>query len=118
MREHFAPEKCPDLRRNDTLLVKYLYLSDGMKTGARNSSGQGLEYRGTMTFRRDAQGTLTFESVPFVAGRMTAKSPTVQKELTKDVSREMKSAERSTAEKSTRQAINQSYGGREDKDTY
>jgi len=98
--------------------VKYLYLSDGMKTGARNSSGQGLEYRGTMTFRRDAQGTLTFESVPFVAGRMTAKSPTVQKELTKDVSREMKSAERSTAEKSTRQAINQSYGGREDKDTY
>ncbi|MBQ1913093.1 MAG: RHS repeat-associated core domain-containing protein [Bacteroidales bacterium] len=63
------PEK---ISRNDTLLVKYLYLSDGMKTGARNSSGQGLEYRGTMTFRREAQGTLTFESVPFAAGRMTA----------------------------------------------
>ena len=62
------PEK---ISRNDTLLVKYLYLSDGMKTGARNSSGQGLEYRGTMTFRRSAQGALTFESVPFVAGRMT-----------------------------------------------
>lgn len=63
------PEK---ISRNDTLLVKYLYLADGMKMGARSSSGNGLEYRGTMTFRRNTLGTLTFESVPFFAGRMTA----------------------------------------------
>ena len=62
------PEK---VSRNDTLLVKYSYLADGMKTGARSSAGEGLEYRGTMTFRRSAQGALTFESVPFAAGRMT-----------------------------------------------
>ena len=62
------PEK---VSRNDTLLVKYSYLADGMKTGARSSAGEGLEYRGTMTFRRSAQGALTFESVPFVAGRIT-----------------------------------------------
>ena len=43
-----------------------------MKTGALNSFGKGLAYRGTMTFRRNAVGTMSFESVPFVAGRMTS----------------------------------------------
>ena len=62
------PEK---ILRNDTLLVNYLYLADGMKMGALNSSGDGLVYRGSMTFRRSVSGGLIFESVPFVAGRMT-----------------------------------------------
>lgn len=63
------PEK---ISRNDTILVKYLYLADGMKTGAINNMGEGLEYRGSLTFRRNSRGGITFESAPFVAGRMTS----------------------------------------------
>lgn len=43
-----------------------------MKTSAINNMGEGLEYRGTMAFRRNSRGGITFESAPFVAGRMTS----------------------------------------------
>ncbi|MBR3074703.1 MAG: hypothetical protein IKH11_02965, partial [Bacteroidales bacterium] len=60
------------ISRNDTVLVKYAYLADGMKAGALNDGGAGLVYRGSMTFRRDSTGVLSFESAPLAAGRMTA----------------------------------------------
>lgn len=57
---------------NNTTLVKYSYLVDGMKTSALKSNGTGLAYRGGMVFLRAADGALSFESAPFTAGRMTA----------------------------------------------
>ena len=42
-----------------------------MKAGALNDGGAGLVYRGSMTFRRDSTGVLSFESVPIAAGRIT-----------------------------------------------
>lgn len=58
--------------KNNTTLVKYSYLVDGMKTSALKSDGTGLVYRGGMVFLRAANGALSFESAPFTAGRMTA----------------------------------------------
>lgn len=58
--------------KNNTTLVKYSYLVDGMKTSALKSNGTGLAYRGGMVFLRAANGALSFESAPFTAGRMTA----------------------------------------------
>jgi len=61
-----------EISRNDTVLVKYAYLADGMKARALNDGGAGLVYRGSLVFRRDSLGTLSFESAPIAAGRMTA----------------------------------------------
>ena len=58
--------------QGNTVLVNYSYLSDGMKTRALTSSGEGLVYRGGMVYRRSGTGTLTFESAAFGAGRLTA----------------------------------------------
>ena len=63
---------CETISRNDTVLVKYAYLADGMKAGALNDGGAGLVYRGSLVFRRDSLGMLSFESAPIAAGRMTA----------------------------------------------
>ena len=63
---------CETISRNDTVLVKYAYLADGMKASAFTGGGAGLVYRGSLVFRRDSLGTLSFESAPIAAGRMTA----------------------------------------------
>ena len=43
-----------------------------MKAGALNDGGAGLVYRGSLVFRRDSLGVLSFESAPIAAGRITA----------------------------------------------
>ena len=43
-----------------------------MKAGALNDGGAGRVYRGSLVFRRDSLGTLSFESAPIAAGRITA----------------------------------------------
>ena len=63
------PEK---ISRGDTVLLKYSYLSDGMKVSALNDGGAGLVYRGSLVFRRDSLGMLSFESALIAAGRITA----------------------------------------------
>ena len=80
---------CETISRNDTVLVKYAYLADGMKASALTGGGAGLVYRGSMTFRRDSTGVLSFESAPIAAGRMTANgarhySPSLRRWLAPD----------------------------------
>ena len=60
-----------------------------MKARALNDGGAGLVYRGSMTFRRDSTGVLSFESAPIAAGRMTANgarhySPSLRRWLAPD----------------------------------
>ena len=43
-----------------------------MKAGALNDGGAGLVYRGSLVFRRDSLGMLSFESALIAAGRITA----------------------------------------------
>lgn len=57
--------------QGDAVLVKYSYLSDGTKMSAMDASGAGLKYYGPMVYRRAANGTTSFESVAFNAGRIT-----------------------------------------------
>ena len=54
------------------VLVNYTYLADGTKTRAVDADGEGLEYRGSLTFRRSSDGTLTPESIAFPGGRFVA----------------------------------------------
>ena len=49
-----------NISKNDSLLAKYSYLADGMKTSAQHSDGSGLVFRGPFLYGRDAAGTLTF----------------------------------------------------------
>ena len=56
----------------DGVLVNYTYLADGTKTRAVDADGEGLEYRGSLTFRRSSDGTLTPESIAFSGGRIVA----------------------------------------------
>ena len=53
---------------NSGVLINYTYLSDGTV----DASGEGLEYRGSLTFRRSSDGTLTPESIAFSGGRIVA----------------------------------------------
>ena len=43
-----------------------------MKVSALNDGGAGQVYRGSLVFRRDSLGMLSFESAPIAAGRITA----------------------------------------------
>ena len=54
------------------VLVNYSYLADGTKVRAVDADGEGLEYRGSLTFRRSSDGTLTPESIAFSGGRFVA----------------------------------------------
>ena len=54
------------------VLVNYSYLADGTKVRAVDADGEGLEYRGSLTFRRSSDGTLTPESIAFSGGRIVA----------------------------------------------
>ena len=48
-----------NISKNNVLLVKYLYLADGMKTSAQHSDGSGLVYRGPdLTDYYDKSGNL------------------------------------------------------------
>ena len=57
---------------NNGVLVNYSYLADGTKIRAVDADGEGLEYRGSLTFRRSSDGTLTPESLAFPGGRFVA----------------------------------------------
>ena len=56
----------------DGVLVNYTYLADGTKIRAVDADGEGLEYRGSLTFRRSSDDTLTPESIAFPGGRFVA----------------------------------------------
>ena len=61
-----------NISSDGSLLVKYLYLADGMKTSARHSDGSGLVYRGPFVYGRSAGGALTFGSAAIAGGRITS----------------------------------------------
>lgn len=63
--------KLRKVKRNDTTLVEYSYLSDGTKLMALESAGNGIMYEGAMTYRL-VGGTLTLEGVSFPCGRFEA----------------------------------------------
>ena len=54
--------------RGDTILVKYSYLSDGTKLSAFNSDGNGLEYHGSLVYKKQGSG-ISLESAGFTGGR-------------------------------------------------
>ncbi|MBR1872693.1 MAG: RHS repeat-associated core domain-containing protein [Bacteroidales bacterium] len=56
---------------NGTTLGKYSYLSDGTLTGTIRTDGTGFVRRGLLTYRKNSDGSLTFEGADFSAGRMT-----------------------------------------------
>ena len=56
--------------RNDTLVAKYSYLVDGTKLAAVNGNDCGFAYRGSFTYRTDAEANRVFESTPFGGGRI------------------------------------------------
>ncbi len=49
-----------NISNNGSLLAKYLYLADGMKTSAQHSDGSGLVFRGPFVYGRSSAGTLAF----------------------------------------------------------
>ncbi len=61
-----------NISKNGSLLAKYLYLADGMKTSAQHSDGSGLVFRGPFVYGRSASGTLTFGSAAIAGGRITS----------------------------------------------
>jgi len=48
--------------QNDTLVAKYSYLVDGTKLAAVNGNDCGFAYRGSFTYRTDAEANRVFES--------------------------------------------------------
>ena len=52
-------------------LVNYSYLADGTKISALDDQGNGLEYRGSLTFRRNGSN-LQIEGIDFPGGRFVA----------------------------------------------
>ena len=50
------------------VLVNYSYLADGTKMSALDAEGNGLEYRGSLTFRKDGN-TKKLEGIAFPGGR-------------------------------------------------
>ena len=56
--------------KSDGSVVKYSYLADGRKVSSLTGDGIGLVYRGPFVYRRDASGTLTFESASCEGGRL------------------------------------------------
>ncbi|MBQ7709481.1 MAG: hypothetical protein IJT74_06145 [Bacteroidales bacterium] len=67
---------CLDLPRKISassggVLVNYSYLADGSKAEALRPDGTGLVYRGSLIYRRAADGTLALESAATPCGRLT-----------------------------------------------
>ena len=58
--------------RNDTIVAKYSYLADGTKLSAVNADDCGFAYRGSFTYRMDAEADRVFESTPFGGGKIVA----------------------------------------------
>ena len=56
---------------NGGISVEYSYLSDGSKSKAVRSDGTGLVYRGSLTYRKAANGSLTLEGADVPEGRLT-----------------------------------------------
>ncbi len=56
---------------NGGISVEYSYLSDGSKSKAERSDGTGLVYRGSLTYRKAANGSLTLEGADVPEGRLT-----------------------------------------------
>lgn len=55
---------------NGDVLVNYSYLADGSKVEALKADGSGLVYRGSLIYRKAADGTLTLESAQIPEGRL------------------------------------------------
>ena len=55
-----------------TTLANYSYLANGTRTSAVGSDGSGLVRRGSLTYRKAADGSLEFEGANFDGGRFTA----------------------------------------------
>ena len=53
-------------------MANYSYLADGTRTSAVGSDGSGLVRRGSLTYRKAADGSLEFEGADFDGGRFTA----------------------------------------------
>lgn len=56
---------------NGGISVEYSYLSGGSKSKAERSDGTGLVYRGSLTYRKAANGSLTLEGADVPEGRLT-----------------------------------------------
>ena len=56
----------------NTIVAKYSYLADGTKLSAVNADDCGFAYRGSFTYRMDAEANRVFESTPFGGGRIVA----------------------------------------------
>ena len=54
------------------IVAKYSYLADGTKLSAVNADDCGFAYRGSFTYRMDAEANRVFESTPFGGGRIVA----------------------------------------------
>ena len=59
------------ISRNDTVLVNYCYLADGTKVSALDGDGDGLLYRGSLTYRKEGDG-ISLESASYDQGRIVA----------------------------------------------
>ncbi len=62
------------ISRNDTVIVNYSYLADGTKISALDCDGNGLLYRGSLTYRKEG-AEITLESVGYDQGRIVADAP-------------------------------------------
>ena len=56
----------------NTIVAKYSYLADGTKLSAVNADDCGFAYRGSFTYRMDAEANRVFESTPFGGGTIVA----------------------------------------------
>ncbi len=52
-------------------MAEYSYLADGSKSKAENGSGVGLVYRGSLIYRKAADGSLSLEGASLPEGRLT-----------------------------------------------
>ena len=55
---------------NDANAINYCYLADGTKLSATTGDDCGFSYRGSFTYRTDAEANRVFESTPFGGGRI------------------------------------------------
>ncbi len=58
-----------------SVLAKYSYLSDGMKTGAFKADGSGFFYRGSLKYAVSTTGTLTLVGAETPSGMLTPDGP-------------------------------------------
>ncbi len=55
--------------RNGAAIADYRYLYDGTKLNAMDSSGEGLEYHGPLTYRMGKDGSVSLSEARFAGGR-------------------------------------------------